>query len=65
MTDLNILPRVSIVIPMYNEEQYIEASVRSVLSQDYPADKLEIHVVDSASTDDSVQVVQEQFRDNK
>ncbi|MCH7939173.1 MAG: glycosyltransferase family 2 protein [Candidatus Marinimicrobia bacterium] len=65
MTDLNILPRVSIVIPMYNEEQYIEASVRSVLSQEYPADKLEIHVVDSASTDDSVQVVQEQFRDNK
>lgn len=61
LTDPKILPMVSVLIPMYNEEQYIEGCLRSVLSQDYPHDKMEIHVVDSASEDGSVQLVQERF----
>ena len=44
-------PTVSIVIPVRNEEQFIEACLASVLAQDYPADRVEILLVDGMSTD--------------
>jgi cellulose synthase/poly-beta-1,6-N-acetylglucosamine synthase-like glycosyltransferase len=48
-------PRVSFVIPMFNEGEGIYSTILSLLDQDYPADKLEITVVDDCSTDDSYQ----------
>jgi succinoglycan biosynthesis protein ExoA len=45
------LPFVSVVIPVYNEERYIEACLRSVLEQDYPRDRYEVIVADGGSTD--------------
>lgn len=44
-------PRVTIAMPAYNEEKYIEACIASVQAQDYPADKIEILVADGRSTD--------------
>lgn len=44
-------PMVSIVIPVRNEELYIEECLASVRAQDYPADRTEILVVDGMSTD--------------
>jgi succinoglycan biosynthesis protein ExoA len=44
-------PFVSVVIPVYNEEQYIEACLRSVLDQDFPTDRYEVIVADGGSTD--------------
>ncbi len=44
-------PRVTIAMPAYNEEKYIEACVASVQAQDYPADLIEILVADGRSTD--------------
>jgi glycosyltransferase involved in cell wall biosynthesis len=44
-------PTVSIVIPVRNEEKFIEACLGSVLAQDYPADRVEILLVDGMSTD--------------
>lgn len=46
---------VSIIIPCYNEERYIERSVRSVLSQDYAP--IELTVVDDGSADNGRDVV--------
>lgn len=47
------LPRVSVVIPAFNEGPMVERSIRSVARSDYPADKLEIIVVDDGSRDDT------------
>lgn len=49
------LPLVSIVIPAYNQAEYLEAAIESVLTQDYPA--LELCVVDDGSTDDTAKVL--------
>ena len=51
------LPLVSVVIPMRNEAQHIAACLDSVLAQDYPADRLEVIVVDGESDDDSARVL--------
>jgi glycosyltransferase involved in cell wall biosynthesis len=48
-------PLVSIIIPSLNQGAYIESTLRSVLTQDYP--NLEILIIDSASTDNTAEVV--------
>lgn len=50
-------PFVTIAMPCLDEERYIEACLRSVRQQDYPADRLEILVADGGSTDATRQVV--------
>ncbi len=45
------MPRVTIAMPAYNEETYIEACIASVQAQDYPADQIEILIADGRSTD--------------
>ncbi len=45
------LPLVSVIMPVRNEAAYIERSLGSVLGQDYPADRLEILIVDGMSSD--------------
>jgi mycofactocin system glycosyltransferase len=46
-------PCVSIVIPSYNRAKELERCLRSLFALDYPADRLEIIVVDDASTDET------------
>ncbi|MEO8701204.1 MAG: glycosyltransferase family 2 protein [Kofleriaceae bacterium] len=43
--------RVTIAMPAFNEEHYIEACIASVQAQDYPAELIEILVADGRSTD--------------
>lgn len=45
----------SIIIPLYNKENYIENAVKSVLQQDYP--HFELIIVDDGSTDASLERV--------
>ncbi|HEY8672825.1 MAG TPA: glycosyltransferase family 2 protein [Candidatus Dormibacteraeota bacterium] len=52
------LPFVSVVIPVFNEERYIAACVRSVLEQDYPRDRYEVIVADGGSTDRTRDIVE-------
>jgi succinoglycan biosynthesis protein ExoA len=52
------LPFVSVVIPVYNEERYIEACLGSVLDQDYPSDRYEVIVADGGSTDRTRAIVE-------
>jgi glycosyltransferase involved in cell wall biosynthesis len=52
-------PLVSVVIPCYNAERYIGATIRSVLAQDI--DGIEVIVVDDGSRDGSVALVRAQF----
>ncbi len=44
-------PKVSIVIPAYNEEKNIKDCLNSIFNSNYPKEKLEIIVVDDGSTD--------------
>jgi cellulose synthase/poly-beta-1,6-N-acetylglucosamine synthase-like glycosyltransferase len=52
-TDDGYQPTVMVIIPLFNEGEGIYHAIRSLLSQDYPQDKLGICVVDDCSTDDS------------
>ncbi len=51
------LPRISVVIPLYNHAAYIAEAIFSVLSQTYPVH--EIIIVDDGSKDHSAEVVRE------
>jgi cellulose synthase/poly-beta-1,6-N-acetylglucosamine synthase-like glycosyltransferase/peptidoglycan/xylan/chitin deacetylase (PgdA/CDA1 family) len=54
-------PFVSVIVPAYNEEFVIEATIRSLLNSDY--DNFEIVVVDDGSADRTSEVVRQHFDD--
>lgn len=56
-------PLVSVVIPVYNVERYIEQAVASVLAQTYR--NIEVIVVDDASPDQSIKIIRQKFHDSR
>jgi len=55
--DPSYRPRVSVVVPTYNEAAFIEVKLDNIYGQDYPRDRLEVIVVDSASSDGTPGIV--------
>lgn len=53
------LPPISILLPAHNEEVVIERTLAALLSLEYPADRLEIIVINDASTDRTRELVLE------
>lgn len=49
-------PFLSFILPTYNEEENIEACLRSIFSQNYPKDRFEVLVIDGGSTDKTLQI---------
>jgi glycosyltransferase involved in cell wall biosynthesis len=69
---MTYFPEVSVIVPVYNGATTIEDCIESLLALDYPREKMELLVVDNASTDqtpellrrhgDTVRIVSEQKR---
>jgi glycosyltransferase involved in cell wall biosynthesis len=50
-----LLPKITLVTPVYNGEKYLEATIRSILAQGYP--NLEYIIVDDGSRDSTVDII--------
>lgn len=48
---MNNLPKVSVIVPVYNSENKLESCIQSILNADYPEGKKEIIFVDNASNE--------------
>ena len=57
--DENFTPGVTIIIPCFNEEEWIQRTILSCMNQDYPPDKLQVLVIDDHSNDRSVDKINE------
>lgn len=56
----DLVPPISVLVPAYNEQATIVASVRSMLQLDYP--QFEVIVINDGSRDDTLQTLAEAFR---
>lgn len=54
MSDDAAMPKVAIIVPVYNSDRYLEACVSSILAQDY--ENIEVILVDDGSTDGSAEI---------
>ncbi len=52
-------PFISVIVPVFNEADYIRPFLQCLLEQDYPSEKTEFLLVDGGSRDGTVQVLQE------
>lgn len=57
IVDFSYRPKVSLIIPTYNEREIISYKLANTNSLSYPKDLLEIIIIDSNSTDDTVEIV--------
>ncbi len=58
------LPSVTVIIPAFNEENVIAATIQNKLDQNYPKDKVSIIVVSDESEDETDKIVEAFFKDH-
>src|ERR1700726_168770 len=58
--DREIWPRISLVTPVFNSARYIEQTIQSVISQQYP--NLEYFIIDGGSADGSLEIIRKYER---
>jgi hyaluronan synthase len=56
-SEMELEPTVAVVMPAFNEEGAVGNSVRALLAVDYPAEKLEVVVVNDGSTDGTLREI--------
>lgn len=56
---LNVFPKVTFIVPVYNEEDSIEETLDSIYTQDYPKEKLKVICVNDGSTDNSLKILKQ------
>lgn len=62
MEEMVDYPFVSVIAPCRNEAMHVRSAITSILAGDYPADKMEVLLVDGMSTDGTRQIVAEMAR---
>ena len=62
--DGNYRPKVTVIVPTYNEAGLIEKKLNNIYEQEYPKDKLEVIIVDSASDDGTPELVRKWTSDH-
>jgi glycosyltransferase involved in cell wall biosynthesis len=55
--------KLSVIIPVYNVEEYVIRCINSVIQNDLESSVYEIIIVDDASPDDSVKIIQSHFQE--
>jgi glycosyltransferase involved in cell wall biosynthesis len=60
---MNALPRISVVVPSFNQARYLELTLRSILDQGYS--DLELIVIDGGSVDGSPEIIRNYERHMK
>ena len=56
-------PRISIVLPTWNEEKVILGKLENIYSQDYPKELLEVIIIDANSSDKTLDIVKKWIND--
>lgn len=51
----HIFPKITIITPVFNQVKYLEKTIRSIITQDYP--NLEYIIIDGGSTDGTLDVI--------
>lgn len=59
----NTAEYVSIIMPLYNEEKYIERCISSLINQTYDIGKMEWILIDGGSTDKTVEIINKYSND--
>lgn len=59
--DENSLPLVSVIIPSYNHQNFVQHTIKSVLDQDH--ENIELIIIDDGSSDNSVEKIKEVVKD--